>query len=116
MERSGAETDERVDFSFDTSPLLLHIARRKDVEDLESLALLFHEAIAAAAARGAERMRDVTGTDDIALSGGVFQNALLLELLIPVLEEMGFSVFTNSAVPPGDGGISLGQAYFLGSS
>jgi hydrogenase maturation protein HypF len=50
------------------------------------------------------------GLRTVALSGGVFQNELLLEDLKPLLEGSGFEVWTNHAVPPNDGGISLGQA------
>ena len=46
----------------------------------------------------------------VVLSGGVFQNQLLLELVLPKLTAAGFEVFTHSRVPPNDGGISLGQA------
>src|SRR5271170_16028 len=46
----------------------------------------------------------------VVLSGGVFQNELLLEDLKPLLESANLLVWTNHAVPPSDGGISLGQA------
>ena len=48
--------------------------------------------------------------DTIVLSGGVFQNELLLEDLKLMLESTPFLVWTNHAVPANDGGISLGQA------
>jgi hydrogenase maturation protein HypF len=50
------------------------------------------------------------GLDTVVLSGGVFQNDLLLSDLKGLFVEAGVSVWTNSAVPPNDGGISLGQA------
>ena len=46
----------------------------------------------------------------MALSGGVFQNRLLVNRATRLLEAAGFEVFTHSRVPPNDGGISLGQA------
>lgn len=49
-------------------------------------------------------------TDTVVLSGGVFQNELLLERLKSLFDGGGMSVWTNHAVPPNDGGISLGQA------
>jgi len=48
--------------------------------------------------------------DTVVLSGGVFQNELLLEDLKSLLEKEPLEVWTNHAVPPNDGGISLGQA------
>jgi hydrogenase maturation protein HypF len=62
-----------------------------------------------------ERLRDETGLDIVALSGGVFQNVLLLDLLVPTLERSGFRVLTHSRVPPNDGGISLGQVAVAGA-
>ena len=51
-----------------------------------------------------------TGITQVALSGGVFQNRLLLRLAMAVLRREGFSVLTHHLVPCNDGGISLGQA------
>jgi hydrogenase maturation protein HypF len=51
-----------------------------------------------------------TGINQVTLSGGVFQNRLLLRKVIPLLESAGFSVLTHKQVPCNDGGISLGQA------
>jgi len=51
-----------------------------------------------------------TGIRTVALSGGVFQNALLFETLLRELEEGGYRVLTHALVPSNDGGLSLGQA------
>jgi hydrogenase maturation protein HypF len=75
-------------------------------------ALRFHEAIALASVEGARRMRQHTGVSRIALSGGVFQNLLLRELLLPLLINDGFEVFLNVRAPAGDGGLAVGQAWF----
>jgi hydrogenase maturation protein HypF len=48
-------------------------------------------------------------TQPVALSGGVFQNALLLELTMNRLRARGLQVITHRTVPPNDGGIALGQ-------
>jgi hydrogenase maturation protein HypF len=53
---------------------------------------------------------DETGINQVALSGGVFQNRLLLRKAVSLLESSGFQVFTHRQVPCNDGGISLGQA------
>jgi hydrogenase maturation protein HypF len=50
------------------------------------------------------------GLSTVVLSGGVFQNQLLLEDLKPLLDAGGLTTWVNHAVPPNDGGISLGQA------
>jgi len=50
----------------------------------------------------------------VALSGGVFQNALLTTLVRERLERAGFRVLCHSLVPPNDGGIALGQAVVAG--
>jgi len=51
-----------------------------------------------------------TGINQVALSGGVFQNRLLLRKVVSSLESANFSVLTHKQVPCNDGGISLGQA------
>ncbi|MCX5893359.1 MAG: hypothetical protein NTW80_10400 [Deltaproteobacteria bacterium] len=56
-----------------------------------------------------ELVRDQTGLELVALSGGVFQNALLLTGLSNSLEQCGFEVLTHRLTPPNDGCISLGQ-------
>ncbi|MCY4424766.1 MAG: hypothetical protein OXC06_17020, partial [Acidimicrobiaceae bacterium] len=57
-----------------------------------------------------EQAREATGLTAVAISGGVFQNRRLVELLVPDLEQSGFEVLRHRQVPPNDGGISLGQA------
>ncbi|MBA2395789.1 MAG: carbamoyltransferase HypF, partial [Ktedonobacteraceae bacterium] len=69
----------------------------------------FHCTIAELLLVASVEARERTGLNSVALSGGVFQNRLLLETLISRLEEMQFQVFINRRVPPNDGGISLGQ-------
>ena len=100
-------------FLLDSAPLIARLASGQGAS-ADSLALLFHRAIADAALRGARRMREETGLELLAISGGVFQNALLRSLLVPALLGEGFRVMANGQVPAGDGGISLGQAWYLG--
>jgi hydrogenase maturation protein HypF len=57
-----------------------------------------------------QSIADETGIMQVALSGGVFQNRLLLRQTVSLLEGSGFHVFTHRQVPCNDGGISLGQA------
>lgn len=67
----------------------------------------FHNGVADAIARTCDRFRDHSST--VALSGGVFQNVLLLNRTLEALEEIGFRVLTHRRVPTNDGGISFGQ-------
>ena len=98
-------------FRVDPSTLI-----RSTVDDLRSgvpapaIAARFHRGLAATVLAGAERIRAATGLGTVALSGGVFQNLLLLDLAVAALTERGFRVLTHHRVPPNDGGISLGQA------
>jgi hydrogenase maturation protein HypF len=107
--------DERL-FLVDPRPLLAALmedqAGARADERVPGLSLLFHEAIAMASVEGARRMRRHTCISLIALSGGVFQNLLLRELLIPLLIKEGFEVFLNVRAPAGDGGLAVGQAWF----
>jgi hydrogenase maturation protein HypF len=84
---------------------------RREVR-IQAVALEFHKAIARAALEGARRLRSRSGMGRIVLSGGVFQNALLNELLLPALRREGFEPFAHREVPAGDGGIAVGQVYF----
>ncbi|WP_307848667.1 carbamoyltransferase HypF [Microbispora oryzae] len=76
----------------------------------EVVAARFHNAVARLVADGCARLRDAGAPSTVALSGGVFQNMLLLERATDLLEADGFRVLTHRRVPPNDGGVSLGQA------
>ncbi len=99
-------------FVIDARPLLARILADRADGNAPALALLFHEEVARASWKGARRMREATGVRRLALSGGVFQNVLLREILLPLLINDGFEVFLNEKAPPGDGGLSVGQAWF----
>jgi hydrogenase maturation protein HypF len=79
--------------------------------DRRALSLGFHHAVSDIAVAVCEKLRAGRNISTVALGGGVFQNAVLLEDLIQILEAKGFAVYTNEAVPPNDGGICLGQAF-----
>jgi hydrogenase maturation protein HypF len=57
-----------------------------------------------------DHLRRDTGLTRVVLSGGVFQNAILLGGLVRALEDKKFNVYTHKQVPTNDGGLSLGQA------
>ena len=67
----------------------------------------FHRAVADLVVDLADEERDASQT--VALSGGVFQNSLLLQLTLKGLHAKGLQVITHRAVPPNDGGVALGQ-------
>ena len=76
----------------------------------ELIAARFHNGVARLIVDGCALLREQHGLTTVALSGGVFQNLLLLGRTVTGLEERGFTVLTHSRVPCNDGGISLGQA------
>lgn len=94
----------------DPAPVLHAIVsdRRQGVA-AEVVGARFHIAVAVLIVRLAERARETTAARTIALSGGVFQNTLLLQQAHNLLRGRGFSVITHRRVPPNDGGIALGQ-------
>jgi hydrogenase maturation protein HypF len=73
------------------------------------IAARFHNSLIAGLAAAADAARRKTGLNLAALSGGVFQNALILAGLKESLEGLGFEVLTHKLAPPNDGGIALGQ-------
>ncbi|MGD1018090.1 MAG: carbamoyltransferase HypF [Verrucomicrobiia bacterium] len=70
----------------------------------------FHNTIAASVLEICRFLRGQRDLAVVALSGGVFQNELLLRRTVEALQSRHFRVFTNTAVPPNDGGLALGQA------
>ena len=76
----------------------------------EVIAARFHNAVVTLIADGCALLRERHGLGTVALSGGVFQNLLLLHGAAVRLESMNFRVLVHSRVPCNDGGISLGQA------
>lgn len=82
-------------------------------EDKNRLAYEFHSLLADMTVQACRTISERTGIKVCALSGGVFQNKLLLKMLKCRLEKMGLRVLIHSLVPANDGGIALGQAFYL---
>jgi len=78
------------------------------------IAFRFHATVAAASAELCLRLAKASGLERVILSGGVFQNRLLTEMIYTALSRKGLTVFTHCLVPPNDGGIALGQAAIAG--
>lgn len=89
---------------------------RSVVADLEAgvrvptVASRIHNGVAEAAARTCRVVADRRGVRTVVLSGGVFQNVLLLERTAAMLDRGGFRVLVPERLPPNDGGLSFGQA------
>ncbi|HVQ53084.1 MAG TPA: carbamoyltransferase HypF [Mycobacterium sp.] len=92
----------------DASPVLHAVVRdQRAGVPANMIGVRFHHAVADLVVDIACQERDVSQT--VALSGGVFQNALLLALTLKGLHARGVHVITHRTVPPNDGGIALGQ-------
>jgi hydrogenase maturation protein HypF len=78
--------------------------------DVGVIAARFHHGVAGAIGVTCAMLRERYGLSTVALSGGVFQNLLLLRETVSKLEDNGFTVLVHSRVPCNDGGISFGQA------
>ena len=81
---------------------------KREHKDICAAALGFHFAVVNMVTDMAERM----GVKQVVLAGGCFANRILLETCTKELQERDFQVYYNEAVSCGDGGISLGQAYY----
>ena len=75
------------------------------------LALSFHERIIDMIVGQCQTARKKYDTDQVALTGGTFQNRILMEGVLEKLRTDGFKPYYNISVSPNDGGIALGQAY-----
>ena len=101
------------DCIIDTTALAGEIAERfLRGEDRGKLSYIFHRALTQDICTACERLRERYALQTIALSGGVFQNRLLVRLTKSSLEAKGFKVLIHSLIPPNDGGIALGQAAY----
>ncbi|MBA3725492.1 MAG: carbamoyltransferase HypF [Armatimonadetes bacterium] len=95
---------------------------RRVVEDLlggvpaAAVAARFHSGLSVAIMEVCERIRRDGGPSQVALSGGVFQNALLLKRATELLRDRGYCVWFNERVPANDGGIAYGQVAVAGAT
>ena len=100
-------------FLLASNSLFRHLLQhRLQKEPIDLLALAFHRGLAAAIRDACKNARETTGCSTAALTGGVFQNTLLLRLTQRELEDDGFRVLHHSMIPTNDGGIAVGQALF----
>lgn len=102
---------DRNDYEGQCAILLEDAAAAPEKGRANQLALEFHRQIAKMILDTCVKIREKTGVSQAALTGGVFQNKILMEESLSLLREHGFQVFYNVSVSPNDGGIALGQAY-----
>jgi len=104
------------EFIIDPQQIFIDIIKDlKEGIDKKIIAAKFHNTVAEFTLNLCGKIRENTGINEIALSGGVFQNKYLTEKVVFLLEDKGFKVYIQRKVPPNDGGISLGQAVVAGS-
>ncbi|MBX3442964.1 MAG: carbamoyltransferase HypF [Planctomyces sp.] len=96
--------------TLDTRPLIRAVAADVQAgQERGVIARRFHATIADLIVKLCARFRAETGITTAVLSGGVFQNELLTEMALARLSREGFEVVMHRQVPPGDGGLCLGQ-------
>ena len=114
MEKSVLEPENfnSAPFAMPTEQLFAYLLeeRLQAGADSEQLAFKFHAGLAAQITKACQLARKKTDLSVVALSGGVFQNNLLMRLVLQALRQNGFTVLKHNLVPPNDGGIALGQA------
>ena len=100
-------------FILNTRMLIQQIVEEKmQGADSGRLAYLFHQVLAEQIVAVCSEARNSSGRNKVALSGGVFQNRLLLRLTEERLKQEGFEVLRHHMIPPNDGGIAIGQAAY----
>lgn len=104
------------DFEVEQDVILPNAVIRSVVNDFRArvpspiISARFHNGVAKMIRDVCLRLRERHKIDQVALSGGVFQNITLLRKTLKLLRGAGFEVLTHHLVPPNDGGIALGQA------
>jgi hydrogenase maturation protein HypF len=110
-DEEGVYPFELVDENINPVPVI-----REIVGDLHAgvavpkIAARFHNGVAHMVNQVCRAIRDQSDVDEVALSGGVWQNMVLLSRTVRLLRQSGFKVYVHRQVPTNDGGLSLGQA------
>jgi hydrogenase maturation protein HypF len=95
----------------DPGPLLAKVVAERDKgTPVAEISAGFHAGLGRGVAAAAAQAAAAHGLDTVALSGGVFQNARLTEVVVGELEGAGLAVLVHHRLPPNDGGVSVGQA------
>ena len=103
-------------YSYKTGPIISFKSMFKEVlDDLAKgldkgvISSKFHNTVINVIFAAVSEIRNKTGIDTVVLSGGTFQNVILLEGTENILKENNFMVLAHEAVPSNDGGLALGQ-------
>ena len=118
LEAAATETDARYPVALSGAPLRFDWrsmvrameADRRAGLPVGEIAGRFHNTLVAAAVEQCRAAREQTGISDVVLSGGTFQNMILMHKLPAALEKQGFRVWRHRRVSTNDEGLSLGQA------
>lgn len=96
--------------TFDAAPLLgAVVSDLRAGVDRATISRRFHGGLADLVCELADEVRSQTGLDTVALSGGTFQNVVLLSASLRGLRSRGFTVLAPNRLPANDGGLALGQ-------
>jgi hydrogenase maturation protein HypF len=104
--------DGSVPWIIDWTKLIRYLYENKESADVKTLASMFHRTMADIVARVCIKINEITKINKVCLSGGVFQNGLLLATCSELLGKAGLDVYYNHRVSPNDEGIALGQAFW----
>lgn len=104
------EKREEVKYVFDWEPMFkaMHEDNSRNI-GVKTISQKFHETLAQLILCTAKTVKKERGINDVCLSGGVFQNKVLTERAVNLLQENNFTAYTHNALPPNDGGICIGQ-------
>jgi len=94
-----------------TTPLVRTIYQRREKMTTADLAFAAHSYLARALAEAAATVADQENIKTVGFSGGVALNEKITVMIRDAISSLGLRFVSNEAVPPGDGGISFGQAY-----
>jgi hydrogenase maturation protein HypF len=102
----GFACDGQISFKKTFEEIIADLAQGEEIARISGK---FHNTIVQLIVEVAETIRKQTGLSKIVLSGGSFQNRILLEKAEQKLKEINFAVYSQSRIPSNDGGIALGQ-------
>jgi len=106
-----AQHSDQMPYLIDIAPVLLDILNDLDIQSsITRISARFHNSVVDLVQQVVLTMRSIYNTDQVVLSGGVWQNMVLLRKTVEILVQEGFNVFIHRQVPANDGGIALGQA------